>query len=616
MTTFLDRVKFTVSGTPGTGAVTPGSAVSTFQTPSGAGAVSGDVLPITFVDGTAWEESYCLWNGTTLTRTLLRSSTGSLLSLTSAAVGGVTLFAQDLPVRSSSLVFVDQQVLGSTAASVTFSNIPQTYEDLVIVVDGGSVLNNSATTAVLGIQFNGDTGNNYTYTMLGTYGAGTGFSNNSGAANSMGLGLNASAGTAGVPFSFNEIEIANYRSSTRKSGICQFSSIQGNVGICQGTASGNWTGTAAITSVTIVDRNGNNFAVGSKFTLYARAKSNGVGSNDPTLYLIHDQTLAATAATYDVTDIPQGYEDLIVMVESRQNTGAVQAFNVRPNNDTGANYTAYIENRFGSATFTDHFRFGCSEAATATASVFAPNEGVIFGYSKTNRYKDFQSHGFYPSQSFEDRCSGVWRSNSAITSLRLYPDANSFDIGTRIRVYGRKPSIALASFGNIYTDKQSLNGLATKTLTVPAGYSTLRLILNGATLQAALQDNPVIRVNGLSTSIYSTQRQYGFGSTNTADQGLSATSWSAQLAGLPGTTAPANSSGFIDLEIFDYANSVFRKTGKFHGRQPFSTGSPDCYNMQGALEVNLTSAITSISVATGSGANFKDGSTVELILLP
>lgn len=341
---------------------------------------------------------------------------------------------------SGALTFISQQTLGAAAASVTFSTIPQTYEDLILVVDAGSVLNNGTTTAVLGLQFNGDTGNNYMFTMLGTYGAGTGFSNNSAATNSMGVGLDNSSGTAGVPFSFNHIEIANYTSATRKSAIGQFSGYQGNVGILQGTASGNWTGTAAITSLTIVDRNGNNFAAGSKFTLYARVKSGNSG-NDPTLYLIHDQILTADAATYDVTNIPQNYEDLYICVEARQNAGAVIQWNIRPNNDSGANYTSYMENRFGTGTTTTEMRFGCSEAAAATAGVYAPNEGFIYGYSKTSRFKDFQSHGFYPSASFEDRNSGVWRSNTAITSLRFFPGSNSFVAGTRIRVYGRKPSL-------------------------------------------------------------------------------------------------------------------------------------------------------------------------------
>lgn len=516
---------------------------------------------------------------------------------------------------SGALTFISQQTLGAAAASVTFSTIPQTYEDLILVVDAGSVLNNGTTTAVLGLQFNGDTGNNYMFTMLGTYGAGTGFSNNSAATNSMGVGLDNSSGTAGVPFSFNHIEIANYTSATRKSAIGQFSGYQGNVGILQGTASGNWTGTAAITSLTIVDRNGNNFAAGSKFTLYARVK-NGDSGNDPTLYLIHDQTLVSNAATYDVTNIPQTYEDLVIMVESRQDTGGLIEGYVRPNNDTGANYDGYAENRFGTTTQTDKARIFASEQSTATAGLYAVSEATIFGYSKTNRFKTWLSKAAWITDNFEDRGSGTWKSNAAITSLRFFPGANNFVAGTRIRVYGRKPSVTPLTQQALYTDKQSLNGVNSKTIIVPPGYTNLRLVLTGAVSTAVLQEICKVTVNGLSTGIYSTGRNYFFGGSSAANQELSQTFWGTRLMSLPGTGAPANSSGFIDIELYDYAGTTFRKTGKFHGRQPFSAGSPDAYGGWGVLEANLTSAITSITVATSSGNNFANGSIAELILTP
>ena len=54
------------------------------------------------------------------------------------------------------------QTLGSAAATVTFSSIPSTYTDLVIVVAG--TLTTGADNVCL--QFNGDTGSNYSVTTL------------------------------------------------------------------------------------------------------------------------------------------------------------------------------------------------------------------------------------------------------------------------------------------------------------------------------------------------------------------------------------------------------------------------------------------------------------------
>lgn len=337
---------------------------------------------------------------------------------------------------SGALTFISQQVLGAAAASVTFSSIPQTYEDLVIVFNGRGT--DAGADVAIRLQFNGDTAANYDYEQA--FFQNTATVNQQSAQTSIwAVQVPAAGSTAGFAGTA-VIEITNYKNTTFHK---QTSSTGGENRTGTGPRTmatwGQWKNTAAITSV-IVSPSSGNWDVGTTISLYARVK-NGNSGNDPTLYLIHDQILASDSATYDVTNIPQNYEDLYICVEARQNAGAVTQWNIRPNNDSGANYTSYVENRFGTGTTTTEMRFGCSEAAAATAGVYAPNEGFIYGYSKTSRFKDFQSHGFYPSASFEDRNSGVWRSNTAITSLRFFPGSNSFVAGTRIRVYGRKPSL-------------------------------------------------------------------------------------------------------------------------------------------------------------------------------
>lgn len=81
--TLRDRVSMTVSGTPGTGAVTLGSAQSGYQTAAASGVQDGEINTWVFKDGSAWEISSCVYtaSGTSLARTLISSSTGSLLSL-------------------------------------------------------------------------------------------------------------------------------------------------------------------------------------------------------------------------------------------------------------------------------------------------------------------------------------------------------------------------------------------------------------------------------------------------------------------------------------------------------------------------------------------------------
>jgi predicted regulator of Ras-like GTPase activity (Roadblock/LC7/MglB family) len=82
----FNRARMTTASAAGTGAITLGSAVSGYQTFANAGAVNGDVIHYTVEDGTAWEIGTGTFTApSTLSRTLVQSSTGSLLNLTASA---------------------------------------------------------------------------------------------------------------------------------------------------------------------------------------------------------------------------------------------------------------------------------------------------------------------------------------------------------------------------------------------------------------------------------------------------------------------------------------------------------------------------------------------------
>jgi hypothetical protein len=149
------------------------------------------------------------------------------------------------------------QTLGSAAASVTFSSIPSTYTDLVLIITPQS---SSGTTSV-DIQFNGDTGTNYSLTFL--YGDGT--SAASGRASNNAVANGGTAVATANTLLINTVQIQNYSNTTTyKSLLTRANNTVGNVL----TSISMWRNTAAINSVLLKLATGANFTTGSTFSLY------------------------------------------------------------------------------------------------------------------------------------------------------------------------------------------------------------------------------------------------------------------------------------------------------------------------------------------------------------
>jgi hypothetical protein len=159
-------------------------------------------------------------------------------------------------------------LLSSTASSITFSSIPQTYTHLQIY---GSLKSNRSTYVDdLGIRFNGDSASNYSFRRMYGVGSSTAQGDNNTSAASMNL-CQIAGGTVNNSNGFGGIvlEIVDYSSTVKTKSVKSFSGYEDNgQGIVQ-LASGNWRNSnTGISSITLIPLFGTLFSANSEVSLY------------------------------------------------------------------------------------------------------------------------------------------------------------------------------------------------------------------------------------------------------------------------------------------------------------------------------------------------------------
>jgi len=143
--------------------------------------------------------------------------------------------------------------LGSAAASYTFSSIPSTYTDLVLIINPNSYVEN------MNYQFNGDTATNYSNTFL--------FGDGSTTYSTRGSNRTSISGTVSGGWEIVRYNIMNYSNTTTyKSVLNRMDDAASYVG----TNVGLWRSTAAINSIKINAGTGN-LPSGLMATLYGIA---------------------------------------------------------------------------------------------------------------------------------------------------------------------------------------------------------------------------------------------------------------------------------------------------------------------------------------------------------
>lgn len=153
--------------------------------------------------------------------------------------------------------------LGSAASSVTFSSIPATYTDLVIV---SSAANTAVNANGMGIRFNSDSATNYSKTYL--YGDGTSAVSGRGTSQTNISISNLPISSTGV-FAATITHIQNYSNATTYKTVLSRGG-GANTGNLVIAYVGLWRSTSAISTIDLINDSGN-FIAGSTFNLYGIA---------------------------------------------------------------------------------------------------------------------------------------------------------------------------------------------------------------------------------------------------------------------------------------------------------------------------------------------------------
>lgn len=170
----------------------------------------------------------------------------------------------------SSRQLIASQVLGTAAASVTFSSIPNTFSDLSLKY---SVRHNGVGGNVwfFGIQVNSDTTANYSDSFLVSTGSSAIASGvTSGSPTDYHAGAMVTNNYTASTFSNGEFYMSEYLATQNKAMCASFVvENQGTAANYYGYAANLYRGTAAVTQL-VIKPNGSvgSFAVGSSFYLY------------------------------------------------------------------------------------------------------------------------------------------------------------------------------------------------------------------------------------------------------------------------------------------------------------------------------------------------------------
>jgi hypothetical protein len=158
-----------------------------------------------------------------------------------------------------------ESVLGSAAASITFSSIPSTYRHLRLVLSVRG--DTAATQIVVYMRINSDATSNYQYQSM--EGNGASFGGGRVTTQTEATVMTAPAATALASlFAAGDIVLPAYKATDKyKSWVSSHAGTNTTSGVMASVYTGYWASTVAVTAITLFPSAGN-FATGTTVTLY------------------------------------------------------------------------------------------------------------------------------------------------------------------------------------------------------------------------------------------------------------------------------------------------------------------------------------------------------------
>jgi len=166
---------------------------------------------------------------------------------------------------TSSYESIATTTLGSASSTITFSSIPSTYKHLQLRMIARSSRTQNSGYAV--VRFNSDSGSNYSQHSLYGDGASAAAGGSASTAYSTLIYLPGSLRGASI-FGAAVIDVLDYQNTSKNKTLRVLDGYDSNGAGYIELGSGGWYNTAAVSTITITEFNGQNFEAYSSFALY------------------------------------------------------------------------------------------------------------------------------------------------------------------------------------------------------------------------------------------------------------------------------------------------------------------------------------------------------------